>query len=131
MVHLRILSGPMAGGSQAVRRFPFHIGRAADNDLSLDGEGIWNYHLMLDRDRNVGFTLQTFDDAFATVNDQPQTVTRLRNGDIISFGSVKIQFWLAAPSQRGLRLRESWVWALLLLVTLGQFALIHWLLGMR
>jgi len=129
MVQLRILSGPKAGGFQAVRRFPFHIGRAPDNDLCLDGGGIWDYHFMLDLRQGEGFTLQTFDEAFATVNDQPQCSTPLRNGDIIAFGSAKLQFWLAAPSQRGLRLRELFVWLLIIAVTLGQFALIYFLLG--
>jgi hypothetical protein len=128
MVQLRILSGPKAGGLQAVRRFPFHIGRAADNDLSLDAPGIWDYHFMLDFKHSEGITMQTFDEAFATVNDQPQTAAQLRNGDIISFGSAKVQFWLAGPSQRGLRLRELFIWALLALVTAGQLALLFWLL---
>jgi hypothetical protein len=129
MVQLRILSGPKAGGLQAVRRFPFHVGRATDNDLCLDAGGIWDYHFMLDLRQGEGFTLQTFDQAFATVNDQPQTSAHLRNGDVISFGSAKIQFWLAAPSQRGLRLRELFIWVLLIVVTLSQFALIYFLLG--
>ena len=78
-----------------------------------------------------GFTLQTFDEAFAAVNDQPQTAARLRNGDVISFGSAKIQFWLAAPRQRGLRVRELFVWALLAVVTAGPMALIYWLLAVN
>jgi Inner membrane component of T3SS, cytoplasmic domain len=131
MVQLRILSGPMAGGLRVVRRFPFHVGRAADNELSLDAAGIWDYHFVLDLRRDEGFTLRTLDEAFAAVNDQPQTSARLRNGDIISFGSAKIQFWLAPTRQRGLRLRELFVWTLLALVTLGQCALIGWLLGVK
>jgi hypothetical protein len=131
MVQFRILSSPSAGDLQVVRRFPFHVGRAADNDLSLNADGIWNYHFMLDFKPGDGFTLQTFDEAYASVNDQPQTSARLRNGDIISFGSAKIQFWLAPPLQRGLRIRELFVWALIGLVTLGQLALIYFLLGVK
>lgn len=119
----------MAEDLQVVRHFPFYIGRAADNDLSLDAAGIWDYHFMLEFKPGEGFTLQTFDEAFAAVNDQPQTAARLRNGDIISFGSAKVQFWLAAPRQRGLRLRELFVWALLATVTASQIALILWLIA--
>ena len=128
MVQLRILSGPKAGSLQAVRRFPFHVGRAADNDLCLDAAGIWDYHFMVDLRQREGFVVQTFDEAFATINDQPHTSAPLRNGDVISFGSAKIQFWLASPGQRGLRAREFFVWGLIILVTLGQLALIGWLL---
>ena len=128
MVQLRILSGPKAGGFQAVRHFPFHVGRAADNDLRLDTAGIWDHHFTLDLRQNEGFTLQTLGQALAAVNDQPQTSARLRNGDVISFGSAKVQFWLSDPIQRGLHLRELFVWALLILVTAGQIALIYFLL---
>ncbi len=114
----------MAGDLQVVRHFPFYIGRAADNDLCLDVAGIWDYHFMLEFKPDEGFTLQTFDEAFTAVNDAPQTAARLRNGDLISFGSAKIQFWLAAPRQRGLRVRELFVWALLAGVTGAQIALI-------
>ena len=125
MVQLRILSGQKAGDIQVVRRFPFYVGRAAENDLCLDAAGIWDYHFMLEFKKKEGFTLQTFEDAFAAVNDQPQTSTRLRNGDIIAFGSEKIQFWLAAPRQHSLRVREFFVWALLAAVTTAQIALIY------
>lgn len=128
MVRLNILSGPQAGGLQTVRRFPFHVGRAPDNDLSLDAPGIWDYHFMVDLQRAEGFTLRTFDGAFAAINDHPATSARLRNGDTISFGSVKLQFWLSDPAQRGLGLREALVWCLLAFVTLGQIALIIYLL---
>lgn len=128
MVQLRILSGPKAGGFKAVRHFPFHVGRAADNDLCLDAAGIWDHHFTLDLWQNEGFTLQTLGQALAAVNDQPQTSARLRNGDIISFGSAKVQFWLSDPVQRGLHLRELFIWVLLILVTVGQIALIYFLL---
>ena len=131
MVLLRFLTGPKADGLQAVRRFPFHVGRAPDNDLCLDAAGIWDYHFMVDLRPHEGFIFQTFNEAFAAVNDQPKNSARLRNGDVISFGSAKIQFWLSAPAQRGLRLRELLVWTLILLVTLGQFALICYLLGLN
>jgi pSer/pThr/pTyr-binding forkhead associated (FHA) protein len=130
MVQLRILSGSQAGGLQTVRHFPFHVGRAADNDLCLDGPGIWDYHFMLDLKPQDGFAMQTFDEAFAAVNDQQQSSARLRHGDIISFGSAKVQFWLASPGQRGLRCRELTVWAIILAVTLGQLTLLGFLLGL-
>jgi pSer/pThr/pTyr-binding forkhead associated (FHA) protein len=127
MVQLRILSGQMAGDIQVVRRFPFGIGRAAENDLCLTDAGVWENHLTLGFEKNEGFTFQAAPDAFAAVNEAPQKSGRLRNGDIISFGSAKIQFWLAAPRQRSLRLREAFVWTLIAGVTAFQFILIFWL----
>ena len=125
MVQLRILSGKMAGDLKVVRHFPFQIGRSAENDLCLDEPGVWDSHLTLGLQKQEGFTLKTAADAFAAVNDQPQTSTRLRNGDIISFGSAKIQFWLAPARLRGLRLRELFVWCLLAAVAALQILLLR------
>jgi pSer/pThr/pTyr-binding forkhead associated (FHA) protein len=124
MVQLCILSGQMAGDNLVVRHFPFTIGRAAENDFSVPAEGVWEQHLVLDFQKGEGFVLQTVGEAFAAVNEHPQTSARLRNGDIISFGSEKIQFWLAPVVQRGLRAREFCVWLLLATVTAFQIALI-------
>jgi predicted component of type VI protein secretion system len=130
MIQLNVLSGRRAGCQMVVRRFPFRVGRAAGNDLELDDDGVWNEHIELAFQRNAGFTVSPASDALMAVNGQPMQSVRLNNGDVISFGSVKMQFWLAAVAQRGLRLRELFVWALLLVITLSQVALVYWLVGM-
>ena len=124
MVQIKILSGETAGDIQVVRRFPFRIGRAPENDLRLEAAGVWDRHLTLEFEQAQGFTLHTATEAFAAVNEQLCTSTRLRNGDIISFGSAKIQFWLAPAKLRGLRLREAFVWLLLAGATLVQIAIL-------
>lgn len=118
----------MAGDNLVVRHFPFCIGRAAGNDYCLDDDGVWEQHLTLDFQKGEGITLQTVSDAFVAINEQPQNFARLRNGDIISFGSAKIQFWLAPVEQKSLRVREIGVWLLLAVVTALQVALIFKLL---
>jgi pSer/pThr/pTyr-binding forkhead associated (FHA) protein len=129
MIQLNVLSGKKAGGQTVVRHFPFRIGRAPQNDLQLEDDGVWDSHLTLELQRdNKRFTLAVAPDALATVNNQAIQTAPLRNGDIISFGSVKMQFWLAAVKQRGLRLRELFVWLILIAVTAAQFFLIYWLL---
>lgn len=129
MVQFDILSGKKAGSRSAARHFPFHIGRAAGNHLQLDDDGVWDRHLTLELDQEKGFTLTTAPNALATVNAAPVQSVMLRNGDLITAGSVRLQFWLAAARQRGLRLREGFVWALILLITLDQFILIYWLIA--
>jgi pSer/pThr/pTyr-binding forkhead associated (FHA) protein len=128
MIQLHILSGKKAGAQPAVRHFPFRIGRAAQNDLQLDDEGVWDQHLVLEFQKREGFRLATSAQAIAAINGEPIQNKILRNGDTITIGSAKLQFWLAAATQRGLRTRENLVWALLILVTLGQFILIYRLL---
>lgn len=125
MVHLHILSGKKAGSQTVASRFPFHIGRSAQNDMALEDDGVWDEHLTLNFQKKEGFHLVAASNAIAAVNGTQVDDTILRNGDIITLGSAKIQFWLAPAPQRSLRLRENFVWALLILVTVGQFVLLY------
>jgi pSer/pThr/pTyr-binding forkhead associated (FHA) protein len=124
MIQLNVLSGKKAGNRTVVRRFPFRVGRAADNDLQLDDDGVWDEHLTLGF-QSGGFNLAVAPSALIAVNGGPFQNQSLRNGDIITIGSAKLQFWLAAARQRGLRFREFFVWALIAAVTAAQFALIY------
>ena len=125
MIQLHVLSGKMAGSRVAASRFPFRIGRAPQNDLPLEDDGIWDQHATLEFQKKEGFRLATAPEAIATVNSKPAADALLRNGDIVTLGSAKLQFWIAPARQRGLRLRENLVWALLLLVALSEFLLIY------
>ena len=125
MIQLSILSGQAAGETQIVRRFPFRIGRAPENDLRLEAAGVWDNHLTLEFQKSEGFILHTAPETFVAINEEQKQSARLRNGDIISFGSAKVQFWLAAPRQRGLRLREISVWLLITAITAVQLILIY------
>ena len=127
MIQLHLLSGKKAGTRTVVRHFPFRIGRADGQELQLEDDGVWDEHLTIGYDPQSGFSLATAPQALAAVNAEPVQNVHLRNGDIITFGSVKIQFWLAAARQGSLRLRENFAWALLLAVTVLQFVLLYWL----
>ena len=127
MIQLNVLSGKKAGSHAVVRRFPFRVGRAPENHLQLEDDGVWDRHLALEF-QSGGFNLAVAPDALVAVNGEPFQNQFLRNGDIITIGSSKLQFWLAAARQRGLRLRELFVWTLIAAVTAGQFVLIYWLI---
>ena len=127
MIQLNVLFGKKAGSRMVVRRFPFRVGRAPDNDLQLGDDGVWDEHLTLGFESG-GFNLAVAPGALIAVNGGPFQNQTLRNGDIITIGSAKLQFWLAAARQRGLRTREFFIWALIAAVTAAQFALIYWLI---
>ena len=127
MVQFHILSGKKAGARMEARRFPFHIGRAAGNDLELDDNGVWDRHVSVEFDPQSGFRLASAPEAIVAVNGAVVKEQALRNGDVITAGSARIQFWLAAARQGNLRLRENAVWALITLVTIAQFVLLYWL----
>jgi pSer/pThr/pTyr-binding forkhead associated (FHA) protein len=120
MVQLRVLSGKQAGLQCAARRFPFRIGRAPDNDLRLDDDGVWDRHASLAFDPAEGFVLRAESDALVSVNHQTVQSVRLRNGDRIQIGAATLQFWLAPLAQRSHRWREALVWALVLGVAIAQ-----------
>ena len=127
MIQLHVLSGKKAGSQTVVRHFPFRVGRAPGSHLQLDDDGVWDQHLALEF-QSGGFGLAVAPNALVAVNGMPFQNQPLRNGDIITIGSAKLQFWLAAARQRGLRPRELFVWTLIAAVTAAQFVLIYWLL---
>ena len=127
MVQLRILSGKMAGASWAARRFPVRVGRSSNSDLRLEEDGIWEQHLLLELDRE-GFAIKVQPNALVRINGQPSAGARLHNGDTIELGIVRLQFWLGDVRQNGLQLREIVSWGAIAVVTLGQLAIMYWLL---
>ena len=121
MIRLTVISGKTAGCSLAVRRFPFHIGRSAGNDLVLEEAGVWERHLTLEFQRQEGIRLLPGSGALLSVNSEPvDQPCRLRNGDLIALGAVKLQFFLSSPVQRALLVREALVWGLLVAVFAAQ-----------
>lgn len=128
MVQIKILSGKKAGSLWDARRFPVRIGRSANSNLQLEEAGVWDDHLTLSLVPSEGFVLETQPNALASINGHPAPSAALRNGDTIEIGSVKLQFWLTEPRQRGQALREVFVWALITAVCLAQIALVYWLL---
>jgi pSer/pThr/pTyr-binding forkhead associated (FHA) protein len=128
MVQFEILCGKKAGSSWDARRFPVRVGRSANSDLQLEEPGVWDDHLKVSLDPAEGFVVETQANAIAGINGQPVERAVLRNGDVIEIGSVKLQFWLSAPRQRGQGVREAFVWTLITLVCLAQIALVYWLL---
>ena len=127
MVQLKILSGKQAGATWTARRFPVRVGRAPTCDLQLEDHGVWNEHFQISLNPAAGFILETQPDALVTANGQPVQRLALRNGDTLEVGALKMQFWLAEATQRGLRLSEWLVWTTIAAISLGQIALVYWL----
>ena len=128
MVQFQILSGKQAGVRWIARHFPVRVGRAATNDLQLEEEGVWDQHCVLNFDPAEGFILTVQPDALLTINHEPARNSRLRNGDSIEMGSAHLQFWLNETPQRSQRLREWFVWTLVVAICLTQVTLVYWLL---
>ena len=128
MLQLKILSGQSAGALWSARRFPVRVGRASGNDLQLTEAGVWDKHFEITLNPAEGLILTAQPDATVIVNHKPVQTARLRNGDSIELGAVKLAFRLGETRQSGLWLREWFVWTLVTAVSLGEIVLIYWLL---
>jgi pSer/pThr/pTyr-binding forkhead associated (FHA) protein len=128
MVQFEILSGKTAGTKWVARRFPVRIGRSAESHLQLEEQGVWDEHVQISLNPAAGFVLETKPEAFVSVNGQQLERAVLRNGDTLQIGAVKLQFWLSEARQGGLQFQEGMVWVTLLVVSIGQIALIYWLI---
>jgi pSer/pThr/pTyr-binding forkhead associated (FHA) protein len=127
MVQLNILNGSQAGSRVVARRFPFRVGRGARNDLVSQEPGVWEDHCTLTLDKD-GIHLQSSGAAFLSVNQIEVKERRLENGDTIMLGGLKLLFSMSPTRSRGLWFKEALTWAILAGITLGEVALIYWLL---
>lgn len=129
VIQLSILNAEMAGRDCLARRFPFQIGRAAGAHLALPAEGVWDRHLEIHFRSGDGFHLRAHPGALVSVNGQRVEQARLRNGDLLQLGSVKLRFWLAPAAQRSLLPREALTWLALGALTAFQLIVIYRLQG--
>jgi pSer/pThr/pTyr-binding forkhead associated (FHA) protein len=127
MVQLKFLTGKQPGRVCSVKRFPCLVGRSAHADVRVEEGGVWEEHLEIMLSSSEGFVLRTLPNSLASINGQRFDRIRVRNGDTIEIGSLKMQFWLDATQQRSLRARELLTWAALGILSLGQVGLIYWL----
>ncbi len=127
MVDLQILSGMRAGSNFRGAKFPIRVGRAEGLDLSVDESGVWPKHFQIIW-QSQGLMLEAEPDALVSVNDVAVRQAALRNGDIITLGSLKLRFNLSAVRQSSIALREWLTWIGLGALCLGQVTLVYLLL---
>jgi predicted component of type VI protein secretion system len=127
MVALQVLSGNRMGTKFCGDHFPICVGRAEGLDLSLDDPGVWPRHFKIAWQRE-GLILEAEPDALVSVNDAAVRRTVLRNGDIITLGSLKIRFSLSSVRQSSMAAVEWLTWVALGALCLGQVALVYLLL---
>jgi hypothetical protein len=128
VVQLEILLGKMAGHQQVARRFPFMVGRAPNAGLKLEDPGVWDEHFTIHLGPDAQFEMHSRPGASSYVNGNPLQTRMPRNGDLIKIGAVEMRFGLSPTRQRSFVARELFVWVGLTVISLGQVALIYWLL---
>lgn len=124
MLQLQILSGKQAGAEFSASKFPVTVGRSASADLPLDEPGVWDQHFEIHFNHGNGLTLKVHPNALVAINQQPIQEAVLRNGDLISVGSMQLRFGLNPVKQRSLLVRELLTWCGLAALCALQVAII-------
>ena len=128
-IRLERVDGNTAGNSIESRCFPFTLGQAKSCDLQIVAKGVWDTHLRLDNAGEKGITATPCSDALFIINGVSQGKTvRLKHGDLMGLGAAKLRFWFAPISQVDRQASEALIWVALLLLGMGQVAVIAWLL---
>lgn len=128
MLQFRAIAGSSQNTVWEVATFPLAIGRAAGAGIRLEKAGVWDQHAEVVFDQEQGFVLNGHEGALTRINGETIQQARLRNGDVIEIGSVKLQCWLSNVKRQNLAWREILTWAVLIFVTVLQLILIGRLL---
>jgi pSer/pThr/pTyr-binding forkhead associated (FHA) protein len=124
MLQFNVLAGAQVGTVWVAEAYPVQIGRATGAGLRLEEAGVWDRHAEVCFDATEGFILTVHQGAITSVNGTPVQQVRLRNGDIVELGSVKLQCWLAEVKRRDPVWRERLLWLSLIVLTIAQLILI-------
>ena len=92
--------------------------------MSLDEPGVWPRHFRITW-APEGLILEAEPDALISVNGAAVRRGLLRNGDIITLGSLRIRFSLGPVRQFSMAVREWLTWIALGALCLGQVALVY------
>ena len=128
-VRLERLDGDFSGQQIEACNFPFKIGRDKNCHHRIESKGVWPCHLILRKAGENGIIVHCEAEASLFVNSRGVSKSvRLRNGDLLEFGSVILRFWIAPITQLGQRTIERKIWIGLGVLFLGQVTIIAWLL---
>ena len=123
MLQIEILSGKKAGQVIPVRRFPFQVGRSTESDLTLIDWGVWKRHFAIHQNQE-GFVLVPEKRATVFLNGKKvEGEVRLRPGDEIGIGTVKLCVGFSPVQQQDRKGLEIFVWGLVVLIGMGELLL--------
>lgn len=106
-------------------KFPFTIGASSASDLRIEGHGVWDSHVRIELDSATNrYRCSAVGSALLLLNGETIRQAFLRNGDLLQLGSSSVEVSLAPARQHRLKFIEFSVWALLILVAIGECCLI-------
>lgn len=124
MIELIVINDRNPGRRFQSDAAPVRLGRRVDLEVSLPDPGVWDLHAEIGLNPEGWFCLRGLGQALVTVNQHTVQEHRLRSGDVLGIGSVKLQFTLRNSWQRSLKARELGVWMLILTVVILALTLL-------
>ena len=89
---LRFMGGESAGETIILRRPTVTVGRALDNDVIIDSAEVSRHHARIEAREGV-FTITDLGSTNGTsINGRPVTSGKISDGDVISFGTIAVEF---------------------------------------
>ena len=109
MIQLTPADATLADTEQVIRRFPFGIGRSAENECRIERAGVWDEHAVVELDLGRP-TLIACGSGKLLVNGEAVTRHILKSGDLVVVGSVRWLVSLTPAKQKKAAFPQTAFW---------------------
>lgn len=130
MFRLTILEGKRRGQHFDITSYPFVVGSNVEADLRMPDIGVWSNHAAIELESGGEPHLKRLGDGMVSVNAEPATFSKLRNGDLIAVGAVVFCFSSSPASLKNLGWLPVFVWFVVGAVVLLELFCVAFLLGL-
>lgn len=130
MFRLTVLKGKRRGQHFDIPSYPFVVGNNVEADLRMPDLGVWSNHAAIELESGSEPHLNRLGDGVVSVNAEPATFSKLRNGDLIAVGAAVFRFSLSPASLKNLGRIPVFVWFFVGAVVLLELFCIAFLLGL-
>lgn len=130
MFRLTVLEGKRRGQYFDIPSYPFVVGNNVEADLRMPDVGVWNNHVAIELKAGGEPHLKRLGEGVVSVNADPATFSKLRNGDLIVVGAAVFRFSLSPAPLKNLGRIPVVVWFVVGAVMLLELFCIAFLLGL-
>ncbi len=130
MFRLTVLEGKRRGQHFDIPSYPFVVGNNVEADLRMPDVGVWNNHVAIELEAGGEPHLKRLGEGVVSVNADPATFSKLRNGDLIVVGAAVFRFSLSPAPLKNLGRILVVVWFVVVAVMLLELFCIAFLLGL-
>lgn len=102
MFRLTVLEGKRRGQHFDITSYPFVVGNNVEADLRMPDLGVWSNHVAIELEAGGEPHLKRLGDGVVSVNADPATFLKLRNGDLIAVGAAVFRFSASPASLKNL-----------------------------